>query len=122
MTQTATEPSERGWWSQHLRTYNVRLALATLLVFAAHIWILVTKAEITGFTLAYMFLSYLVSIGLANLGYLAGSIGEKILKPAYRGTYRTVAYNLSFWFFVVLIFLSPVIVGSIIVMGGSTAR
>ena len=122
MTQTAIEPPERGWWSQHLKAYNVRLALATLIVFAAHILILFAKAKITAFTLAYMVLSYLLAIGLANVGYIIGSIGEKILKPAYLVTYRKVAYNISLWFFVLIIFLSPLIVGSIIVMGGSTVR
>lgn len=105
-----------------MRTYNVRLALATLVAFAVHILILATKSEITAFTVTYMVLSYLLAIGLANLGYFAVSIGEKILKPTYLVTYKSIAYNLSFWFFVLLIFLSPMIVGSIIVMGGSTTR
>ena len=122
MRPSATEPPGHGWRSQHLGTYNVRLALATLLVIVAHISILVTKSEITAFTLAYMVLSYLLAIGLANLGYFAVSIGERIVKPTYLATYRSVAYNLSLWFFVLLIFLSPLIVGSIIVMGGSTTR
>lgn len=122
MTQTAIEPPERGWWGQHLRAYNVRLALATLIVFAVHISILFAKSEITAFTLVYMILSYLLAIGIANVGYFLGSIGERILKTAYLVAYRKIAYNVSLWLFILVVFLSPLIVGSIIVMSGSSVR
>lgn len=114
MTETAGKLPEPEWWGQHWGRYNLRLVLAALLVFAAQASILFTKTEITAFTLAYMVVSYIITIGIANIGYFLGPIAERILKPNNVVTYRRVTYNLIFWFFVVLIFMSPLIVGSVV--------
>lgn len=108
------------WWGQRRFRYNVGLVISGLLAFIAYASIVFTfeeripDAEISGFTTIFQAVGYLVAMGIANICYFLGPISERLLKPSDVATFRRNAYNLGFWFSVLLPFSIPVLVGYVV--------
>jgi len=112
--------SAREWWGKHRFRYNVALVVAGMLAFVAYATIVITfeeripYVEITGFTIIFQAIGYLIAIGIANIFYFIGPISETLLKPKDITGYRRVTYSLGFWFSVLLPFSIPVMVGYVV--------
>lgn len=86
----ADSNSTRDWWESRRWTYNLRLAIAGWVAFAAYClvcWTLLPRVvpavdiEITLFTTLFQGIGYLIAMGIANLCYLLGPLVETIVNP-----------------------------------------
>jgi hypothetical protein len=94
------------WWEARRFRYNVALILAGLLAAALSIGatmvfedrIGIDEFEVTAFTIGFQVLAYGIAMLLANLCYLLGPLGERLVEPAHRPSYRARAFvsGLSF--------------------------
>ena len=75
---------------------------------ATSIW--VPMPEITLFTMLFQGIGYLMAMGLANICYFLGPLGELLFGLRRRARYRRVCYALGFWFSVGLPFLIPLMI------------
>lgn len=105
------------WWSRHRALYNVRLGIAGLLIFSAYATKMSSVDGMTVFTTIYLIVSVLLTIGIANLLYFLAPVTEQLLKPRNVAIYRNLTYHISFWCFVIILFISPLLVGYVIDLG-----
>ncbi|MBS2040361.1 hypothetical protein JST97_35565 [bacterium] len=112
----ADSNSTREWWESRRWTYNLRLAIAGWVAFAAYClvsWTLLPRVvpavdiEITLFTTLFQGIGYLIAMGFANLCYLLGPLVETIVNPHRPETLRQTLYGLGTAFSVGLPFLIP---------------
>ena len=118
MKKEAEDLSASEWWRQRRARYNIGLVIAGLLAFVAYATRAFADVGITVFTTIYLIVSFLLAIGMANILYFLAPISEQLLKPGNVATYRNITYNLGFWFFVLILFISPLLVGYVVVLGG----
>jgi hypothetical protein len=121
MKEGAEDLSASEWWGQRRARYNIGLVIAGLLAFGAYATRAFADVGITVFTTIYLIVSFLLAIGMADIFYLLAPISERLLKPGNVATYRNITYNLVFWFFVFILFISPLLVGYVVVLGGRTS-
>ena len=121
MKERSEDLSASEWWSQHRALYNIGLGIAGLFVFSAYAIKMSSVVGLTVFTTMYLIVSVLLAIGIANILYFLAPIFEQLLKPGNVTTYRNITYNLGFWFFVFILFISPLLVGYVINLGGRTS-
>lgn len=121
MKERAEDLSASEWWGQRRARYNIGLVIAGLLAFGVYATRAFAEVGITVFTTIYLIVSFLLAIGTANILYFLAPISERLLKPGNVATYRNITYNLGFWFFVFILFISPLLVGYVIVLGGRTS-
>ena len=114
--------SASEWWGKRRARYNIGLLIAGLLAFGAYATRAFADVGITVFTTVYLIVSFLLAIGVANSLYFLAPISERLLRPENVATYRNITYNLGFWFFVLILFISPLLVGYVVVLGGQTAQ
>lgn len=112
--QDSSSTSE--WWESRRWLYNVRLAIAGWVAYAAYClvcWTLLPRVvpameiDITIFTMLFQGIGYLVAMGIANLCFLLGPLVENILNPQRPETLRQTLYGLGSAFSVALPFLIP---------------
>jgi hypothetical protein len=121
MKDGAENLSASEWWGQRRTRYNIGLFITGLLAFVAYATRAFTGVEINVFTTIYLIVSFLLAIGMANIFYFLAPIPERLLKPGNVATYRNITYNLGFWFFVFILFISPLLVGYVVVLGSRTS-
>jgi hypothetical protein len=121
MKDGAENLSASEWWGQRRTRYNIGLFITGLLAFVAYATRAFTGVEINVFTTIYLIVSFLLAIGMANIFYFLAPIPEQLLKPGNVSTYRNITYNLGFWFFVFILFISPLLVGYVVVLGSRTS-
>ena len=111
-------PESRQWWEGRRLRYNIGLIIAGILAFVCYVIVadrsieqhkLGDEAEITLFTTFGQGIMYLFAMGIANFCYMLGPWWETRLKPANVDRYRSLTYNLGFWFSVLLPFSISVI-------------
>ena len=113
MADTAISPS--AWWAARRLRYNLGLVFAGILAFTAYVIVgstLVPKDadfEITIFTTLFQGIGYLVMIGVANLFYFVGPISERVVCPKDPERYRSVCFQLGFWFSFLIPFSIPLL-------------
>ena len=130
--QPAAPPSQTGasaraavpqgpateWWGRRRLLYNLALILAGPLAFACQAAVvswgtalgaippepdpdaLRTAAIVDG-------VAYLLVMGIANVCYFLGPWSERLIRPANAQRYRRLAFQLGFWFSVLLPFSIP---------------
>jgi hypothetical protein len=114
LTRTAdpTPWAMQTWWAARRRRYNIGLLVAGPLGFICYA-AAVSRCidlrvpgdwEITIFTTLFQGFAYLVMIGIANLCYYVGPWSEQLFRPANVARYRKTAFQLGFWFSVLLPF------------------
>ncbi|GLT23452.1 hypothetical protein GCM10007933_29180 [Zoogloea oryzae] len=116
MNPTVTElnGSAPSWWAAHRLRYNIILLVAAPVSLAALLvvwWSFESRLpclEITGFSLIFGGVLFLVGLGLANLCYFLGPISERVLRPKSLAVFRRRIFALGTGFSLILIFL-PVI-------------
>lgn len=104
------------WWQARRLGYNLALAAAGAtayaLTVALHyafgdaIW--ASGREAFGQTL-FLGTLYLGVMGIANICYLVGPLGEAWLKPADPARYRSTAFAMGLWGSIALPFLFPLV-------------
>jgi hypothetical protein len=81
------------WWSQRRLRYNIALAVAGIVAFAAYAVVLETRCvpaadvEITLFTTAFQTVGYVVAMAIANVFYNLGRLMEALLRPGNIAAY-----------------------------------
>lgn len=118
MKERTEDLSASEWWSQNRARYNIGLVIAGLLAFGAYTTKAFSSVGITLFTAIYLIVSFLLALGMANILYFLAPISEKLLRPGNVKAYRNITYNLGFWLFVLILFVSPLLVGYVFVAGG----
>lgn len=110
----------RTWWEHRRLRYNIGLVTAGLLAFVGYVAAVdrdistgvMPCAEITLLTTVFQGLGFSVMVAVANICYLAGPLSESIIKPRNIDRYRRIAFQLGFWFSVLLPFTIPLAVAS----------
>jgi len=128
MNLPATElnGSALSWWAAHRLRYNVILLIAAPLSLASLLvvwWLFESRLpclEITGFSLMFGGVLFLVGLGLANLCYFLGPISERLLHPKNLAVFRRRVFAVGTGFSLVLIFF-PVIGNLVAAIFGPTA-
>ena len=113
-------PEARTWWEHRRLRYNIGLIISGLLAFAGYVVVVdrgisigaMPCAEITLFTTAFQGLGFLFMVAVANVCYLAGPLCESIIKPKNMDRFRSVTFQLGFWFSALLPFMIPVAIAS----------
>lgn len=113
MSDSSSNRSE--WWRERRRKYNLGLIVSGALAYLCYVAVLsvfhsderLADVEITVFTVLFQGFGYLVMILIANLLYGLGSLAESVCKPRDPERFRTVLFNLGFWFSVNLPFIVP---------------
>lgn len=105
-----------SWWQARRLRYNLALggagmvayalALSISLAFGEPLW--GTAGEAIGQTL-FLGTGFLALMGIANVCYLIGPIGEAWLKPRDLAGYRRNAFAMGFWGSVAVPFLVPLL-------------
>jgi hypothetical protein len=105
----------KAWWSARRVWYNITLFLAapisgvTLLV----VWGLFEERlpclEITGFTLLFGALLFLIGLAFANICYFLGPLSELIINPHNTTSFRRWVYGIGLAFSLLVIFFPPLI-------------
>ena len=121
MKEGTDELSASEWWGLRRARFNIGLVIAGLLAFVTYATRAFADVGITVFTTIYLIVSFLLTIGMANILYFFGPISERLLKPGNVATYRNITYNFGFWLFVFILFISPLLVGYVIVLGSRTS-
>jgi hypothetical protein len=121
MKEGAEDLSASEWWGLRRARFNIGLVIAGLLTFGIYAIRAFADVGISVFTTIYLIVSFLLAIGIANILYFMGPISERLLKPENVATYRNITYNVCFWFFVFILFISPLLVGYVVVLGGRTS-
>jgi hypothetical protein len=113
------------WWQSRRLRYNVALAAAGWLAYAAalllalgfghQVWPTWQIGLSTTLTLGTAFL---VVMGVANICYLAGPALEAWLHPAEPAAFRKSAFALGFWGSVAAPFLFPTLLLARLLSGG----
>ncbi len=101
------------WWEAQRWKYNVGMLVAgptAFVLYAIATWIWVPMPEITLFTMLFQGIGYLFAMGLANVFYFVGPLGEMLVSLRKRALYRRVVFALGFWFSVGLPFLVPLMI------------
>jgi hypothetical protein len=105
----------REWWRGQRKRYNIGLIVAGLLAFVLYVGVVeffqqdkrMADLEITLFTIIFQGVGYLIMMLIANLFFNLGAVAESILDPTNPDRFRTITFNLGFWFSVALPFLIP---------------
>lgn len=115
------------WWQARRLRYNIAvaaagaaayaLAVAMHYAFGDPIW--ASAREAIGQTL-FLGTLYLAVIGVANVCFLIGPLGEAWLKPADPQSYRRTAFAMGLWGSVALPFLFPLANLSSLVANGAS--
>jgi hypothetical protein len=121
MKEGAEDLSASEWWGLRRARFNIGLFIAGLLAFGVYAIRAFADVGISVFTTIYLIVSFLLAIGIANILYFMGPISERLLKPENVATYRKITYNFCFWLFVLILFISPLLVGYVVVLGGRTS-
>lgn len=121
MREGAEDLSASEWWGLRRARFNIGLVIAGLLAFGAYATRAFADVGISVFTTIYLIVSFLLALGIANILYFMGPISERLLNPENVATYRNITYNFGFWFFVFILFISPLLVGYVVVLGGRTS-
>ena len=103
------------WWASRRFRYNIALVIAGFLAFVCYVtvvdWCIRIESsgdfEITLFTTAFQAIGYLFMIAVANVCYYLGPLSERIIRPTNVAVYRKTAFQLGFWFSVLLPFAIP---------------
>src|SRR5258708_2013975 len=110
-------PESRQWWESRRLRYNIGLIVAGILAFVCYVIVvdrgmdqhkMSDEAEISLFTTFGQGIMYLFMMGVANFCYKLGPWSESYLRPPDVNRYRSWAFNLGFWFSVLLPFSIPV--------------
>lgn len=103
-----------SWWQARRFRYNVALAIAGLIAYAAEIALLsvfhqLDWANLMAFASATLFLGilFLVLMGAANVAFLLGPLMESLVRPADLGRFRRVAFAMGYWGSFALPFVFP---------------
>jgi hypothetical protein len=110
-TYGSAGPDRRTWWSGRRRRYNVSLIVAAAISAASQIavWGLFEErlpcVEITGLSIVFGGVFFLLGLGVANIFYFLGSFSEIALRPRQPIVFRRWAYRLGLSFSLLLIFL-----------------
>lgn len=113
-TLSKLEISAWSWWAARRMRYNAILLISATVSFICLLmiwWLFESRLpclEITGFSLAFGGLLFVVGLGLSNLCFYLGPIFEHLLRPTDMYAYRRRAFRLGTGFSLMLIFL-PVI-------------
>lgn len=109
--ETDSSPrAAKTWWAKRRLRYNVGLLVAGPLGFVFYA-LAVSRCidinapgdwEITVLTTLFQGLVYLIMIGVANLCYYLAPWSEQVVHPTNVASYRKVAFQLGFWFSVLL--------------------
>jgi len=105
-----------SWWASRRWRYNRALIIAGIGAFACYAMafqircIDVPGTEISGFTIAFQAIGYLVAMGLANLCFNLGHWSEALLRPSNPLRYRRLTYQLGLCFSVGLPFVIPTVI------------
>lgn len=99
------------WWEDQRGKYNYGLLFSGLLAFSLYFlsYILFYKpVSFIGppelFSFLFIIVSYLIYMGVANLFYNLGSIGESVLKPQNKQVFRHRFFNIGYWISILLPF------------------
>jgi hypothetical protein len=110
------EPKElKAWWSAQRRRYNIALVIAAPIsaVSLLTIWGFFEERlpclEITGFSIIFGGILFLLGLGLANICYLLGPLSERIVRPRNAFVFRRWAYGIGLAFSLLLIFSPPLL-------------
>jgi hypothetical protein len=114
--QTRPAADRRAWWSARRRRYNLTLFVAAPISGA----ILLTVAglfeerlpclEISGVIVIFQGLVFLIGVGLANICYFLGPLGERLIRPRNAPAFRRAAYRAGVAFSLLLIFAPPLLI------------
>jgi hypothetical protein len=113
--QIGAEVDRRAWWSARRRRYNITLFIAAPIsfVFLMTVWGLFEERlpclEITGVVIIFGAMLFLVGVGLANICYFLGSLGERLIRPRNVFAFRRWAYGVGVAFSLLLIFSPPIL-------------
>jgi hypothetical protein len=123
MTSTPAASAEAGappisdtwtWWQARRLRYNLALAASGVAAYLLALAFFGLFGEVPwdGWLAGTMVraLAFLVVMGVANICYLIGPLGEAWLKPAEPQRYRDTAYAMGFWGSVALPFVFPLAV------------
>lgn len=108
-TQTGADTGRRAWWSARRRRYNITLLVAAPVsgVMLLMVWALFADRfpclEVTAFILFFWGLLFLVGVGLANICYFLGPLGEWIIRPRDVLAFRRLTYGTGVAFSLLLI-------------------
>ncbi len=86
------------WWQSQRWKYNIGMLVAgptAFVLYAIATWIWVPMPEITLFTMLFQGIGYLFAMGLANLFYFLGPLGEMLVSLRKRAAYRRVVFSLG---------------------------
>lgn len=113
-TGSELDLSASSWWARHRLRYNAFLLLAgavsAISLFVVW-WLFESRLpclEITGFSLVFGGMLFLVGLGLANLCYFLGPLSERLLHPKNVPAFRRRTFALGVCFSVAIIFF-PVV-------------
>ncbi len=114
---TLIDPDAWNWWELRRLSYNLALAIAGWLAFAAAVSLAYgfgkpvwsTWQEALGSVL-FMGAGYLVVIGAANVCFLLGAITESLARPADSERFRRRAHAMGVWGSFATPFLFPLVV------------
>jgi len=107
--------TERSWWQVRRIRYNIGLLVAGFLAFICYVVIFsiyiesIPGAEITVFTIVFQGILYLLAMGVANVFYFLGPLGERLVLPSQLEAYRRISYRVGFWLSVALPFSVPLL-------------
>jgi hypothetical protein len=113
-SHSITENGSAAWWSARRRPYNIALVIAAPISAVSAMligWLLAERLpclEITFFTLVFAACAFLVGLGLANICYFLGVVGELVVRPGDVISFRRWAYGFGLAFSVLLIFAPPI--------------
>ena len=109
------------WWAGRRRLYNFGLVIAGILAFVCYATVLfrfesrIRGADFDGITTLAQGIAYLVMMGVANICFFIGPISELIVRPNDIPRYRSVTFAFGFWFSVLLPFIIPVMLLTLVI-------
>jgi len=105
-----SKPTAFGWWAGQRVRYNLIMLAAAPVSFIGLLivwWLFEARLpclEVTGFSLVFGGILFLLSLGVANLCYFLGPISECIVRPNDAMRFRRVVFALGTGFSLLLIF------------------
>jgi hypothetical protein len=113
--QLGPAEERKAWWSARRTRYNVLLLMAfpisVLALFA--VWVLFEDQlpcfELTGTGLGRGIVLFALALGIANVFYSLGPLGERLLRPQRPGSFRRWVFGAGMVVSLALVF-SPVAV------------
>jgi len=109
-----TLPSTAAWWEANRCRYNIILMLAASVSFICLFviwWLFEARLpclEITGFSILFGGILFLIGLILANICYFLGPLSEKLFHPNNPPVFRRTLFVIGTGFSLLLIFF-PVI-------------